>query len=111
MSVHSIRGAFEWSTSLDHLCRFQENIYHIQFMSSCVCRKLWLGNNLLEELPSSIGGCASLKHLFVEDNKLQRLPDTLAQLKLEKLNMRGNPLTSMPDWVLAVQCAEHPGAS
>lgn len=65
---------------------------------------------MLTELPSSLGACSSLKHLFVEGNLLQSLPDSLEQLKLEKLNVTGNPLASCPDWIAAVQCASHEGA-
>lgn len=51
----------------------------------------------LTTLPS-LGELGRLKHLFLEDNALQSLPESIGRLKrLEVLDVRGNQLERLPD--------------
>lgn len=44
-------------------------------------------------------------HLFVEDNKLEDLPDGLDSLPLQKVKVQNNPFVNpVPDWVFRLQC-------
>jgi Leucine-rich repeat (LRR) protein len=68
------------------------------------CRKLWLGNNQLECLPDSMCRLVNLKHLFLEGNMLESIPECLSQIALEKLQISGNPLTHVQNWVKGLCC-------
>ena len=62
-----------------------------------LCRKLWLGNNRLQALPSSIARLPELQHLFLEGNQLTELPAELASLRqLQRIQVQDNPLTNVP---------------
>jgi Leucine-rich repeat (LRR) protein len=68
------------------------------------CRKLWLGNNCLKQLPDSLCRIQNLRQLFVEDNQLTALPAGLEALQLQSLKVQNNPFISpLPDWVLKLQ--------
>ncbi|MCH2045808.1 MAG: leucine-rich repeat protein [Saprospiraceae bacterium] len=66
-------------------------------------KDLWflrLAKNKLESLPKDIGGCESLRKVYLNSNQLTAIPDQLTSLKnLELLNLAENKLGNLPkDW-------------
>lgn len=57
--------------------------------------RLWLADNRLMRLPDSLGACRSLVYLNAERNLLDRLPP-LAELPLRWLRLNGNRLETLP---------------
>ena len=58
---------------------------------------LYLDNNELTRLPDSIGRMKKLKHLSVRYNRIERLPESFRQLdELEVLAVDNNPLQHYP---------------
>jgi hypothetical protein len=66
-------------------------------------RWLVLTDNLIEELPDTLGACAQLQKLMLAGNRLRTLPASMAQLqRLELLRIAANRLAALPDWLLAL---------
>jgi Leucine-rich repeat (LRR) protein len=64
-------------------------------------KSLWLKDLGLTELPEEILQIKDLRALHVQDNRLEHLPRWLltGQPLLEVLNLSGNSLTEVPDWI------------
>jgi len=61
-------------------------------------KELWLYSNNLTSLPTSIGELTSLKELWLYSNNLTSLPTSIGQLtSLETLSLWNNKLTSLPE--------------
>lgn len=57
-----------------------------------------LSNNSLVELPSSIGSMKSLKHLYLQKNLIENIPDHLGQEQvLQTLDISENQLINLPE--------------
>ena len=79
--------------------RIDGNIHTIpeDFFSGLEIEKLWLCNNKLTSLPTSIGSLSNLKELDLYGNSLTSLPESIGNLRsLETLNLDFNKLTSLP---------------
>ena len=56
-----------------------------------------MSGNKLTELPAEIGDLRELRRLWVNNNQLVGLPTSIQRLtKLEVLNLSGNKLTELP---------------
>jgi Leucine-rich repeat (LRR) protein len=63
-------------------------------------KKLWLSNNALTAIPSTIGQLSSLELLSLSKNALTTLPSTIGQLtSLQRLELADNCLTSLPSTI------------
>ena len=59
---------------------------------------LYLDNNKLNALPDSIGGLSNLKRLILYDNQLEKLPNSIGGLSnLQDLTLDRNQLKELPD--------------
>lgn len=66
-------------------------------------RWLILTNNLIEELPKSIGQCYRLQKCALAGNKLKSLPEEMANCQnLELLRISANQLQEFPTWLLSL---------
>lgn len=66
-------------------------------------RWLILTDNAIDELPASIGRCASLQKLMLAGNRLRALPDEMAACAdLELLRVSANRLAALPAWLFAL---------
>jgi hypothetical protein len=64
-------------------------------------RWLILTNNLIEEIPISIGVCYLLQKLALAGNRISKLPTEMADCKnLELIRISANLLTELPRWIL-----------
>jgi hypothetical protein len=64
-------------------------------------RWLILTDNLIEQLPETLGECRSLQKLMLAGNRLQALPQSLVNCEqLELLRIAANQLTELPEWLL-----------
>jgi hypothetical protein len=64
-------------------------------------RWLILTDNLIEQLPDTLGECRSLQKLMLAGNRLRTLPKSLANcIQLELLRIAANQLTELPEWLL-----------
>ena len=71
-------------------------------LSSNLCW-LILTNNLIEELPKSIGQCTKLRKLMLAGNKLKDLPQELSRChNLELLRVSANELTEIKPWLFTM---------
>lgn len=65
-------------------------------------RWLILTNNAIEQLPDSIGNCASMQKLMLAGNRLRSLPNTLVHCKnLQLLRISANQLSDFPEALLS----------
>ena len=55
--------------------------------------------NQLGQLPASLQKLRRLAYLDLRANGIRALPDFLAELPLEKLDLRWNPIAAFPAWV------------
>ncbi|XP_012252556.2 leucine-rich repeat protein 1 isoform X2 [Athalia rosae] len=58
-------------------------------------KTLNLSYNMLTSLPGSIGLLSSLRCLSIQENRIQSLPGSIRRLRLENINISGNPFSSM----------------
>jgi len=66
-------------------------------------RWLILTDDSIDELPASIGRCASLQKLMLAGNRLRALPDEMAACAdLELLRVSANRLAALPAWLFAL---------
>ncbi|MEI8301131.1 MAG: NEL-type E3 ubiquitin ligase domain-containing protein, partial [Chlamydiota bacterium] len=78
-------------TSLPEIFDYPE-LHHLQM--------LYLNDNMLTLVPTSIGELKSLRSLDLNNNKLIELPDSIGHLtNLIALNLEGNELTELPDFL------------
>lgn len=79
-------------------------------ISSHLCRlvHLYLGGNLLQRLPRSLGELVNLEALHLNDNLLDQLPNELQNLSsLKTLSLHGNQLASLPSHIMHLQCLQN----
>ncbi|MEI8301231.1 MAG: NEL-type E3 ubiquitin ligase domain-containing protein [Chlamydiota bacterium] len=70
-------------------------------------RVLYLINNQLTELPSSIGGLKALEELYLSNNELSELPISIAQLtEVKKLILVDNHLVELPSSIDGLKSLE-----
>lgn len=63
-------------------------------------RWLILTNNLIEEIPKSIGKCDRLQKCMLAGNRLRSIPDEMANCKkLGLLRLSVNQITELPTWI------------
>lgn len=70
---------------------------------------LRLNNNRLESLPD-LSGLASLRRLYLRDNALASVPEFLRPEnlpELDTLDLSGNPIASVPDWLARRKGLKH----
>lgn len=70
---------------------------------------LRLNNNRLESLPD-LSGLASLRRLYLRDNALASVPEFLRPEnlpELDTLDLSGNPIASVPDWLAQRKGLKH----
>lgn len=70
---------------------------------------LRLNNNRLESLPD-LSGLASLRRLYLRDNALASVPGFLRPEnlpELDTLDLSGNPIASVPDWLAQRKGLKH----
>lgn len=64
-------------------------------------RWLILTDNRIQQLPASIGKCASLQKLMLAGNQLEELPGEMSScVSLEMLRLSANRFHTLPDWLL-----------
>ena len=67
-------------------------------------RTLDLRNNVLAELPETLGELENLTHLDLRANRFREAPEFLQRLpKLEKIDLRWNKLRRVPDWLTRLE--------
>jgi Leucine rich repeat len=76
----------------------------LRVLPSSVCKLMSLqvlvvDGNALTSLPQDLGRLPALRRLRARSNQLQSLPDSLCHAKLAVLNVAGNKLASVPDWM------------
>ncbi len=65
-------------------------------------RWLILTNNLIEQLPESIGDCSNMQKLMLAGNRLTSLPQSLVKCQnLQLLRISANQFTTFPETLLA----------
>ena len=67
------------------------------------CAYLYLENNNLTSLPESIGSL-KCEYLNISSNKLTSLPESIGNLKCETLDISYNNLTSLPESIGNLKC-------
>lgn len=66
-----------------------------------------LGCNQLSSLPLEFGSLGTLQRLWLDDNKLEKFPVAVCQLRgLTNLRLSGNSLISIPPSISSLQCLE-----
>ena len=66
-------------------------------------RWLILTDNLIEELPDSLGHCTRMQKLMLAGNRLRALPPSMAGLgQLELLRISANRFETLPAWLLSL---------
>ena len=70
---------------------------------------LRLNNNKLERLPADLSALNSLRRLYLRDNAFTVVPPALAKglPELETLDLSGNPIGEIPDWLAARKGLRH----
>ena len=64
-------------------------------------RWLILTDNVIEQLPDTLGECRLLQKLMLAGNRLRTLPKSLANCeRLELLRIAANQLSELPEWLL-----------
>ena len=64
---------------------------------------LILTDNVISELPDSIGACIGMRKLMLANNRLSSLPPSMAKLKaLELLRLAANRFDSLPAWLFSL---------
>ena len=67
-------------------------------------QKLYLGENQLTSLPTSIGNLEQLQELFLDDNQLTELPASIGNLtNLTVLCLKNNQLTELPPEIVVLR--------
>jgi Leucine-rich repeat (LRR) protein len=73
----------------------------------CVINRLkvlYLGGNLLTEIPAEVGLLKQLQALVLSENALECLPSTVVQLKkLRSLLLHKNRLTTLPPQIVTLK--------
>ena len=68
---------------------------------------LYLGGNLLTEIPSEVGCLSKLNTLALCDNKIHTLPRSLIHLgKLRSLSLHNNQLSTLPQEIVSLDLVE-----
>ncbi len=66
-------------------------------------RWLILTNNLIEEIPATIGNCIKLQKCMLTGNRLRTLPATMANcINLELLRISANNFVELPEWLFSL---------
>ncbi|HAS42108.1 MAG TPA: hypothetical protein DCS93_16640 [Microscillaceae bacterium] len=91
-------SALQQLPKLRHLNASKNEIFTINGIEKIKSlQSLYLQNNSLRSLPKNLGDLHHLEILFLEDNNLSELPTSIRYLKsLKSLYLRKNSLTSLP---------------
>eukprot|EP00438_Fugacium_kawagutii_P032529 Skav202147 [mRNA] locus=scaffold970:86887:89304:- [translate_table: standard] len=93
-SIGALEQLVELILPSNQLTYLPESIVSLQSLMTLI-----LDNNQLKALPASMGNGSNFKHLHflsLASNRLRSLPESFGNLKLARLRLDGNRLTSIP---------------
>ncbi|XP_078384326.1 uncharacterized protein LOC144666799 [Oculina patagonica] len=100
LSFRNLSKVPEAATELTHVQELDLKHNKLTKLPTSINKVLWLNNNQLSELPETIGQLVNLTVLDVENNQLSELPETIGQLiNLTELWLNNNQLSELPETI------------